>query len=335
MLFESTSLASTVTVWLEAMDKHYGVDARPILQKHGIDLERLAIPGARYPDKALDRAAGELVALTGDPCLGLAVGRHVRPTSVHALGYAWLASDTLRDAFGRLARFDRTVSTGDHLHVRDTDEHTILNIASRVPGHRQLPAAIDTYFTGVLTFCQLSVDRNFCPVEVRLIHEDFGRAGDYVDAFQAPVVFLADADEIMFDREAVARPLPGRNAELAAVNDHVAEAYLESLDPDVVSSRVRELLVSMLPSGEATQHRIASKLARSTSALQRQLRSEGTSFQDLRDETRRDIALGHLRAGDMSLTEIAFLVGFTDQSNFSRAFRRWTGVSPREWKATQ
>ncbi|MGW8369164.1 MAG: helix-turn-helix transcriptional regulator, partial [Gammaproteobacteria bacterium] len=69
--------------------------------------------------------------------------------------------------------------------------------------------------------------------------------------------------------------------------------------------------------------------------LQRRLRSEGTSFSELRDQTRQDLALAYMRQGRLSVGEIAFLVGFSDQSNFNRAFRRWTGLSPREWRTTQ
>jgi AraC-like DNA-binding protein len=335
MLFETTSLASSVALLIEAVEKHYGFDPRPLLEARGVDLSRLNIPGARMSDAALDAALEDLIERTGDPCMGLAVGGQIRPTSIHALGYAWLASGTLLDAFQRLARFDRTVSTSDHIEVSLQGETCELRVASRVPGYMQPPLAIDAYFTAVLRLCRLVKDQHFAPLQVRLIHSSFERASDYVAAFQAPVVFDADADVMVFDAAAVMEPLVGANPELAALNDRVAEAYLESLDPEMVASKVRDLLVSMLPSGQASQDAVAGKLARSTSALQRQLRSEGTSFQQLRDETRRELALGYLREGRLSLTEIAFLVGFTDQSNFSRAFRRWTGVSPGEWKGSQ
>lgn len=335
MLFETTSLASTVKLLIEAVEKHYGFDPRPIMAARGVDLERLAIPGARLSDAALDASIEDIIARTGDPCMGLVVGQYVRPTSIHALGYAWLASDTLRDAFERLARFDRTVSTSDHIELREQGEFCELVIASRVPGYMQPPLAMDAYFTGVLRLCRVVRDSHFSPVRVQLIHPSFGREADYVEAFGAPVSFDADVDMMVFDATDVNAPLAGANPELAAMSDKVAEAYLESLDPELVSSRVRDLLVSMLPSGHATQNVVAGKLARSTSALQRQLRSEGTSFQKLRDETRRELALGYLNEGRLSLTEIAFLVGFTDQSNFSRAFRRWTGVSPGEWKSSR
>ena len=90
--------------------------------------------------------------------------------------------------------------------------------------------------------------------------------------------------------------------------------------------------MQLLPSGEASQERVAQKLNRSCSTLQRELRAEGTSFRDVREDTRRRLAEEYILDREMTLQEIAFLLGFSDQSNFSRAFRRWTGSSPNAWR---
>jgi AraC-like DNA-binding protein len=90
----------------------------------------------------------------------------------------------------------------------------------------------------------------------------------------------------------------------------------------------------MLPSGKADQDTIASRLYRSTSTLQRQLSAEGTSYRDILETTRRGLAEKYLREGGHTQAEIAYMVGFSDQSNFARAFKRWTGVSPGEFRKT-
>jgi AraC-like DNA-binding protein len=111
----------------------------------------------------------------------------------------------------------------------------------------------------------------------------------------------------------------------------MAERYLEQFDPDTVATRVRALILQAMPSGEIDQIEIARSLHQSTSTLQRRLRREGTSFQHLLSEARREKALEYLRSGRHSLADITFLLGFADQSNFTRAFRRWTGKTPREF----
>ncbi len=163
-------------------------------------------------------------------------------------------------------------------------------------------------------------------------HADHSRAGEYVAAFNAPVLFNQDYDGLILDRAALELALPGENAELAHANDAVAERYLASLDPERVASAVRELLVDMLPSGQASQLAVAKRMNRSLSTLQRQLQAEGQSFQTIREDTRQRLAESYVRGQELSLSEVAYLLGFSDQSNFSRAFRRWTGMSPREFR---
>jgi AraC-like DNA-binding protein len=132
----------------------------------------------------------------------------------------------------------------------------------------------------------------------------------------------------VFDKATVEAPLPGDNLELALANDRIAEDYIEALDPSTVSTAVRKLLIELLPTGDANQDAIARQMNRSLSTLQRQLSAEGTNYKDIRELTRRDLAEQYVREGRYSLSQIAYLLGFSDQSNFSRAFRRWTGHSP-------
>jgi AraC-like DNA-binding protein len=332
MLFEASTIASVITVFVEAMEKNYNFDLRPTLEDLGLDLSKLSIAGARYPDAVFDGVWSAIVRKTGDDCVGLVIGQHVRPTTFHALGYALLASGTLDGALRRLVRFDRVISTADHIEKRDHDDYTVLTVNPRNPETGYIPQGVDAYFMAILKLCRWATDSHMSPMEVRLKHSDHDRAGDYVTAFGAPVHFGAEEDQLIFDRKILEAPLPGENIVLASANDRVAEHYLETLDPKIVASKVRELLIKLLPSGDATLENLASRLTRSTSTLQRQLTAEGASFAEIRDDTRKTLAMDYMREGELSLNAIAFLIGFSDQSNFSRAFRRWTGYSPKEWR---
>jgi AraC-like DNA-binding protein len=112
----------------------------------------------------------------------------------------------------------------------------------------------------------------------------------------------------------------------------IADRYLESLEQGKVATEVRKLLIQMLPSGKADQDSIANRLYRSTSTLQRQLTAEGTNYRDILESTRRSLAEHYLREGGYTQAEIAFMIGFSDQSNFARAFKRWTGMSPGQYQ---
>ncbi len=128
------------------------------------------------------------------------------------------------------------------------------------------------------------------------------------------------------------RPLPGSIPDVVEATSRIAERYIESQKESQVAREVRENIVRMLPSGEVDQDAVAAKMNRSASTLQRQLSAAGTSYREVFASTRQNLAEAYLEAGDHSHAQIAFLVGFSDQSNFARAFKRWTGQSPGQYQ---
>ncbi len=154
----------------------------------------------------------------------------------------------------------------------------------------------------------------------------------YKELFQCPVEYGCDIETWLFDADDLERPLSGSIPELASATDRIAENYIQSLDNSAVATAVSRMLVQTLPSGRSDQDTVARRLARSRSTLQRQLTSEGTSYREILDTTRLALAERYLVEGDHTQAQIAFMVGFADQSNFARAFKRWTGVSPGEYQ---
>ena len=120
--------------------------------------------------------------------------------------------------------------------------------------------------------------------------------------------------------------------EVLDATDRIARDYIASFDRSQVATQVRTLLIRMLPSGKVDQDAIANKLYRSASTLQRQLSAEGTSYRDILAETRESLAKQYLADQEYSPSDVAFMLGFADQSNFGRAFKRWTGMSPGEYQ---
>jgi AraC-like DNA-binding protein len=138
---------------------------------------------------------------------------------------------------------------------------------------------------------------------------------------------------LVFDRESVERRLDGGNPELARHNDAIALQYLSQLERDNIEVRVREVLTQQLANGEPSQEDIAEILNMSARTLQRKLGECGTTYKEILDNTRHALALAYLSAPRHSLSEITYLLGFSAGSCFTRAFRRWTGLSPSDWRA--
>ena len=127
-------------------------------------------------------------------------------------------------------------------------------------------------------------------------------------------------------------PLRGGNREIASEHDKILQSYISALDAEDIVNRVKRVILQKLPSENCTKQQVASELAMSPSALQQKLAARESSFQDLLNQVRKSLALDYMEQSRVSITEMSFMLGFNDTSSFTRAFRRWTGKSPRDYR---
>ncbi len=333
MLYERTTLASVARLIGETLAADYDVDPQPIFAHLKIDAGKFHRPGARVPFARMKELWRDAIAATGDPFFGLKVGERATPSDFFVLGHAWLASATLLEALRRLCRyFDVLSTTGGHLELqRHADGYAF--VESYVEGAAIPPkAAMDAGFVAVLRLCETVARRPVRPLRVALIVSAEHKSDRYDELFQCPIAYGQDKEVWIFAAADLEAPLPGSIPDVATASDRIAENYIASLDESTVATAVRQLLVQMLPSGKVDQETIAKRLYRSTSTLQRQLGAEDTNYRRILESTRRELAEHYLKNGEYTQAQIAFMVGFADQSNFARAFKRWTGVSPGEYQ---
>ena len=330
---QPTTLSDIIRLLQEALHEHYGVDAGPMLEAVGIDPARADVSGSRVSREAVMRLWEIAAAKTGDASIGLVVGSKVRPTTFYALGMAFMTCETLRDSLELLCRYYKVIVTVPmELDLYDKGGQTILEITYTDPEYPLLPIPFDSFIASIISFCRLATVPGFSAAEVRLACSDNERGGDYRALFHADVKFECEKNALVFDKAKLDEPLPGRSRDLLHANDRVLENYLAALNPDQISTAVRRLLLSMLPTGKANQDAIAKNMHMSRSTLQRRLQDEKTNYKELLESTRRSLAVEYVKDGEHNLSYVAFLLGFSDQSNFSRAFRRWTGLSPKEFR---
>ena len=288
-------------------------------------------PDARVPRAALTRLWQLAVDATGDPCFGLTATRYVAQTTFHALGYAVLASGTLKEALERVIRYRRLI--GDILDLRLLERGDRYEFEIDVSAPPGVPyEAVDA----VASLCVrqarlLKGEPGFSPLRVQLRRPEPPDAEPFRKLFRAPVLFSRPGNVIEYTRADIEQRLPAGNAELARQNDEVMIRYLARLDAGRVAIRVQQALLDTLPDGAPTKQAVARQLGMSARNLQRHLAQEGTGFKELLNEARVTLARNYVDEGRLSVTEIAFVLGFADTSTFSRAFRRWTGMSPREF----
>ncbi|WP_321844017.1 AraC family transcriptional regulator [Paraburkholderia bannensis] len=330
---EATTIAGYCTAIARTLQAS-GIDSERIFRSVGLPTHTVNGPMIRLSAATLTRLYRACVEATNNPYFGLSVARHIHISHLHALGYALAASSTLLDFCRRLERHFRLVSQaatvrvieeGDTIAVRATD------IRIEVCGETE-----DAFVGFLVQTMRLLYKPGFNPLSVAF-HRPMPREGDepYRALLRAPISFSNPATTLTFDRYELMQPLGGACPELAQVNDNIANQYLARLDRSDVVTGVTQKIIELLPSGDCSREKVAEALCVSPATLQVRLAQRGTNFLQIMDDTRRELACNYIQQRTSSVTEIAFLLGFTSTSNFARAFKRWTGSTPTQFRDRQ
>jgi AraC-like DNA-binding protein len=322
-------LASSLRILQRVIDR-YGLDANALFREVDLDPTRVNDSLARFPvEKArrLWHLAGKRI---DDPCFGLQAGPMWRPTDLHALGYAFLSSTSLRTAIERVARYRRVVSDVIEFIVTVEGSSYVVTLANRRADLLESVPLEDGRWSILLRMCRAAAEPDFRPRSVWLTHDEPPCVQDYYDYFRCEVRFRAPASRIEFGLNDVKRKLTGYSQELAQINDRVLAEYIESLQQDDLVSQVKRLIVDHLPTGALTDEFVARELALSPRTLQRRLKECGLTYRLVVDEVRKTLVARYIANERMTLTEIGFLLGFAEPSSFTRAYRHWTGEAPSQ-----
>ncbi len=307
-----------------------GADADALLREADVAPEVMTLPGIYLPYanymKLMDLAA----RAAGAPHFGLEMMRSATTEILGTTGIIMAQAETVRDAWDALVHFYGIHDTYGSVSRWQSGEHEVMSYT--IPGG-DLPGARPVYDAalGVAT----NIMKQFCGMDFRAVAyrmpypepEDlscFDRLGT------RDLRFNADAMEMHFERALLNRPLPRQTNTLGSVlDDYFATREAGTANP--TSRRVEDIIRRLLPTGDCTLPRVADTLSTSDRTLQARLEAEHSSFRRLLEKVRREIATYHLSRGDMRLTQLAMVLGYSELSAFSRSFRRWYGVSPRHW----
>jgi AraC-like DNA-binding protein len=326
---QATTIAGYAQAIAKALD-YCGVDSARVFRAAAVAPPMANDPMLRVSVADLTRLYRTSVDVTNNPYFGLTVARFIQISNLHALGYALAASDTLMDFCLRLERYFRVVSQSAKISIGETDGRVML----RAEHLADVSGETEDAFLGfvVLAMRQLS-DAAFNPLAVEFRHAvPREGSGPYEALFRSAVDFSRPHSLLLFVKADLERKLAGACPELAQVNDNIATKYLARLDKSDIVSTAKQKIVEQLANGECTREMIAAAMAMSPTALQFKLSKRDTSFHELLDATRKELACSYLRQSALTVTEITYLLGFNDTSNFARAFRRWTGLSPTDFR---
>jgi len=327
-----TKLASIQHILWEILEE-YGIDPGSVFKDVNLDPDLLFEPGARYPLSGISALWREMEGLIDDPCFGLKTADHWHPSHFGTIGYAMLASSSVRNGLERLIRFHRVVSDACFGELIDDKQdnclHVKLNWNEEAPW---TPGREDAALTYILSSCRLNFNKVLNPKRVELTHNQHQCLLRYEKFFNCRVELNRSSPVLSLSLNDVDKPLRSGDEYLAQLHDRIMEDYISKLSEIRLIRSVQKVLVSKLPDGPVTVDTIARELGMSTRKLQRELKLEGTTYQELLNTTRKDLAQRYVKDGHNDLTEVAFILGFADLSTFSRSFKRWTGISPSRYR---
>lgn len=329
--------ATTIGSWARFIARGLdgaGLDGEQIFADEGLDLTASDTPNARFPVDAMSRVWRKAIELTGDEGFALTLVNYADASIYNALGLSMISSRTLGEAIQRSCRFSKLATDAAHQIVREGPHGTmeLVQVMSARERSAITPYATEAFVSTTVEILRKISKDQFQLREVHFMHNREAQRERYEDYFGAPIIFDSPQYKLVFPRELMDYPCDQANPALAENIDGWMRDYLDSFEPNTLASQVRKLLPGKLMAGRVQQDEIADELAMSSRSLQRGLRKEGVSFTELVENTREDLAIKYLGVPELPLIEVCCMLGFTDQSNFTKAFKRWTGKTPNAYR---
>jgi AraC-like DNA-binding protein len=306
-------------------------------------LERAGVPRDMQPDAMISWEMGvqlleDLARVGGRDDFAIQFAKQVPWADLGVLGYVVLNAPTLGAAFAHMRRYFVIQQRAGVFSLDVEGGSACLAYTLRRSPHelpRQHALAILTMLVRVVR--EGTGDASWAPSEITLPHRPPTGASDALAFFGAPIRYGAEAAALGFPADMMRRPMVTADPGLFPILVRHADEVLATLPAadDTTLDQIRRLVSSLLGNGTISIDAVAARMGTSARTIQRQLQLHGASFKQLVDDVRLGMARRHLADPSVNLTDAAFLLGYSDLSAFSRAFRRWTGSSPQEYRDTQ
>ena len=308
-----------------------GGDPQALLAEADVAPEVLTVPGIFLPYASYLRLMHMAARATDTPHFGLLMARPSNAETLGTIGIIMTQAETVASAWETLAHFYSIHDTYGQASISHLPGSALISYG--LPRNDQLGAR---QVLDVAAGITVNIMRRLCGPEFRARQMNFPYAQPsdlsvFADLPADEIGFGSAAMEMLVPAEYMQQPLQGRDSELRlALNDYMSAQGGQRRS---AVRQVEDMIRRLLPTGDCTLPRIAETLATTPRTLQARLEAEHSSFREILEQVRREIATFHLRRGDMQLTQLAMVLGYSELSAFSRSFRAWYGMSPRQWAA--
>ncbi len=311
--------------------RSYDLDTESLMCEFRIDPALINDSKARLSLKRVEGFYNRVAELIPDPNFGLKAEKYWHPSQMGALGYAWMTSDTLRDAFKRLVRFSKVVNEASHMELKESSNKVslVFHFSDKVA---ESAFRIDAPMAILLAMARSNAGEGFHPQSVTFSHPEPKDTGPFYSLFQCPISFGGKTNSFTISTAEADNPRPCSNVQLALLHDQLLIEYAATLGDDDIVERTKVAIIANLASGNISDAAVAETFHFNERTLQRRLREYGTTFKTILSEVRMDLADKYILDNRLSLSEISFMLGFSEMSSFSHAFKRWTGLSPSDYR---
>jgi AraC-like DNA-binding protein len=312
-----------------------GLPPQLVLRDVGLDWKKVRDPDARIPyakHVALLEAAAEHL---NNPCFGLHFASRVDILDAGTIGYVVANSPKLGDAFRNLVTYHRVHSEGMRPRLEIGDRFAVVSVEIIDPTVRRQQQTYEANAAVIMNLSRFVTGRRLTPERVEFRHNRKDALGEFKRYFGAPVHFGRRRTAVIFKRAHL--DLPCRSADerlLRVLKGYCEEILKQRSETSDLKSDIEHLVATLLPSGAPTIPRVAKELGMSQRTLARRLDNLGTSFGQILDGIRHQLALRYLGEPNARASQIAYLLGYSEPSAFNHAFRRWTGVSPSSFTSS-
>lgn len=322
--------------WVKGLAEMFasrGLDVPCLFAAAGIDAARLESPTERFGVDEVSRLWELAVAWSGDGALGLDRAITLKHVNFDVVGYAMLSSPDLRSGLQAFARYLALISDAATFQVVPAANGTAWLALGHTGNARPVPRQRFAYgLLSLLTLCQWLLRREVRPLAAEFKFDAPPELRAYQAAFDCPLRFGRPENQLLLAGADLDAAIPSRNPALLALHEQVMDERLAALGRSTISYRVSDEIIRRLHRGEPRREDIAASLALADRTLQRRLQAENTSFQQLLDDARRELARKYLADPRYSLQQVADELGFGDASNFFRACKRWFGMPPGQYR---
>lgn len=311
-----------------------GGDVDTICGRAGIDPAALGQPTVSLDLSAYCSLFEEAARQTGDANFGLWFGNRFKPRDLGLIGYAAVSSPTLGSALENFVQLFACHQGSTLMRIVEPGQGLVrLEYQVHVPDILVRRQDAELSLGMFLNIMREGLGSSWAPLEVHFEHPKPEGWKEHESAFDAPVYFAQLTNALIFRKDLFSRPMPAPDLKLLSI----ARMCLKSVGVASVArlsltDRVKSEVRARLAEGQPALDHIAAALKASPAAIQRDLQRNGMTYKDAVEEVRKGLAFVYLRQRELPLSEIAFLLGYSELSAFSRAFARWTGTSPRNYR---